>query len=145
MLRRWRKKTSAFVLGVDTNVLVRFLADDDDRQSEQAKLLMGNLDNQPIYISLIVLAEAFNVLTKVRKFPLDVVHDGYRQLLRSPGIEVEDPRLVAHALGLGQHARCGFNDALIALRDHAAGCKTTATFDRKAARLDTMTTVEDLL
>ncbi len=133
------------MLGVDTNVLVRFLADDDDRQSEQAKLLMGKLDNQPIHISLIVLAEAFNVLTKVRKFPMDAVHDGYRQLLRSPGIEVEDPRLVSRALGLGQVARCGFNDALIALQNQAAGCRTTVTFDQKASRLDAMTAVEDLL
>jgi predicted nucleic-acid-binding protein len=133
------------VLGVDTNVLVRFLAADDDMQSQQAKLLMGNLDNQPIRISLIVLAEAFNVLTKVRKFPMDAVHEGYRQLLRSPGIEVEDPRLVSRALGLGQLARCGFNDALIALQNQTAGCSTTATFDRKATRLDAMTAVEGLL
>lgn len=133
------------MLGVDTNVLVRFLADDDDRQSEQAKLLMGNLDNQPIHISLVILAEAFNVLTKVRKFPMDAVHDGYRQLLRSPGIEVESPRLVSRALDLGQQARCGFNDALVALQNQAAGCRTTATFDLKASRLDTMTAVEALL
>ena len=133
------------MLGVDTNVLVRFLAADDDMQSEQAKLLMSNVDNQPIRISLIVLAEAFNMLTKVRKFPMDAVHDGYRQLLRSPGIEIEDPRLVSRALGLGQVARCGFNDALSALANEKAGCQTTASFDQRASRLDAMTTVEELL
>lgn len=131
------------MLGADTNVLVRFVADDDDTQSGQAKQLVA--DNQPVYLSMLVLAEAFTVLTKVRKFPMSAVHDAYRLLLRSPGFEVEDPQLVGEAIEEGENAGCGFTDALIALQNRVAGCRTTATFDHRAARLGAMQLVESLL
>ncbi|RYE57011.1 MAG: PIN domain-containing protein, partial [Hyphomicrobiales bacterium] len=130
----WPKTMSESVLGVDTNILVRFFADDDDLQSAQAKQFIA--DNQPVYVSMLVLSEAFNVLTKVRKFPMSAVHNGYRMLLRSPGIVVEDPQIVAQALEDGEGATCGFTDALIALQNRAFGCSTTATFDHRAARLE---------
>ena len=131
------------MLGIDTNVLVRFLADDDDVQSAQAKQFVAG--NRPIRVSMLVLAEAFNVLTKVRKFPTSRVHHGYRTLLRSPDFEVETPSVVAQAIENGEVAGCGFTDALIALQNQRAGCITTATFDHRAARLEDMKRVESFL
>lgn len=142
---RWPKKTSAFVLAVDTNVLVRFFADDDDLQSVQAKQFITQTADRRIYLSMLVLAETFTVLTKVRKFPSTAVHEAYRMLLRSPTFTVENPQLVAGAIETGESTKCGFTDALIALQNQAAGCSTTATFDHRASRLDGMQRVEDLL
>jgi predicted nucleic-acid-binding protein len=133
------------VLGVDTNVLVRFLADDDDTQSALTREFMADPGNQPIYLSMLVLSEAFTVLTKVRKFPMDAVHDGFRMLLRSPGFIVESPDLVDRAIEDGEAARCGFADALIALQHLACGCDVTVTFDHRATRLESMQRLEDYL
>lgn len=137
--------TSESVLGVDTNVVVRFFADDDDIQSGQAKQLLGNTDNQPIYLSMLVLSEAFTVLTKVRRFSMQAVHEGYRGLLLSPDFQLEDPHLVGRAIDDGAATGCGFADALIALQNQAAGCSVTATFDHRAARLEGMKPAEDFL
>ena len=139
----WLTTMSASVLGVDTNVLVRFLADDDDVQSAQAKQFIA--DNQPIAVSMLVLVETFNVLTKVRKFPVGAVHESYRQLLRSPALEVENPSVVGQAIDNGEEAGCGFADAVIALQYRQLGCSTTATFDHRAARLEDMRPVESFL
>ncbi len=117
---RWPTTTSVSVLGVDTDVLVRFFADDDDVQSAQAKRFFTG--NQPIYVSMLVLAETFNVLTTVRKFPASAVPDSFRLLLRSPGFELENPSMVAAAVD-----------------------STTATFDHRAARLESMQRVESFL
>ena len=141
----WRMKTSAFVLAVDTNVMVRFFADDDDLPSVQAKQLITETADRRIYLSMLVLAETFTVLTKVRKFPSAPVHEGYRMLLRSPTFSVENPQMVAMAIDAGERTKCGFTDALIALQNNAAGCETTATFDHRASRLDGMQRLEDLL
>lgn len=131
------------MLGVDTNVLVRFFADDDDVQSAQAKQFVTA--NQPVYVSMLVLTETFNVLTKVRKFPAGTVHDSFRLLLRSPGFEIENPSMVSRAVEDGEVAGCGFTDALIALQNRNAGCSITATFDHRAARLESMQRVESFL
>jgi len=133
------------VLAADTNVVVRFLADDDDLQSEQAKQLITGTEGRRIFLSMLVLAETFTVLTKVRKFSANAVHEGFRMLLRSPTFMVENPQMVASAIEAGERAKCGFTDALIALQNHAAGCETTATFDHRASRLDAMQRVEALL
>lgn len=133
------------MLAIDTNVLVRFFADDDDLQSMQAKRLIAESAGRQIYLSTLVLAETFTVLTKVRKFPSVAVCEGYRMLLRSPTFTVENPQMVIQAIDTGERAKCGFVDALIALQNQAAGCNTTATFDHRAAHLDGMQRVEDLL
>lgn len=131
------------MLGVDTNVLVRFLADDDDVQSAQAKQLLGG--HAGIYLSMLVMAETFNVLTKVRKFPMRAVHESFREVLSSPAFTVENSPLVARAIEAGEAANCGFSDALIALQNEVAGCDVTATFDHRASRLNGMQRVEDML
>lgn len=133
------------MLGADTNVLVRFLADDDAEQSAQARTLFTTPANQPIYLSMLVLAEAFTVMTKVKKFPVAVVLDAYRLLLRSPQIQVERPDLVMTALDDAAETHAGFPDALIALQNAEAECLSTATFDLRAIRLSAMSAVKEHL
>ena len=133
------------MLGVDTNVLIRFLTLDDESQTPQAQQLMAKPANHPIYISMLVLAEAFNVMTKVKKFPATAVLDSYRALLRSPALTIERFDMVAAAIEDASRTNAGFSDALIALQNAEAGCLTTATFDFKATRLGGMSPVESSL
>jgi predicted nucleic-acid-binding protein len=131
------------VLGVDTNVLVRFLTVDDEAQFQLVQRMFQREDNQPIYLSGLVLAEAFTVLTKVKKFPRDAVLDSFRLLLRSPQITVERSAMVETAIEDAARTSADFPDALIALQNADAGCSATATFDKRAIRLDAMRSVED--
>jgi predicted nucleic-acid-binding protein len=136
---------SASVLGVDTNVLIRFLTTDDEVQSAQAQRLLSRRENQPIYVSMLVLVEAYNVMTKVKKQPVDAVLDSYRLLLRSPAVTVERADVVSIAIEDASRTRAGFADALIALQNAEANCVATATFDIRATRLDAMSPVEDFI
>lgn len=131
------------MLGVDTNVLVRFLSFDDEAQSALASSLFKREENQPIYLSGLVLAETFTVLTKVKKFSTDSVLNSYRLLLRSPDVLIENPAMVSQAIDDAARTGAGFPDALIALQNAEAGCSATATFDKKANRLEAMRSVED--
>jgi predicted nucleic-acid-binding protein len=145
MLMHWRRKTSVSVLGIDTNVIVRFLTSDDEEQTPQAQRLLSKADNHPIFISMLVLAEAFTVLTKVKRQPDAAVLDSFRLLLRSPALRIERPDLVASAIASAAKTRAGFADALIALQNSEARCVSTATFDIRAMRLPGMNPVRDFI
>ncbi len=142
MLRRWPKKTSAFVLGVDTNVLVRFLTRDDPVQSEIARSIITAAENQPIHISLVALVELVWVLTKLKRWPRPDVFEACRDLLRSEDFLIESSSLVEQCLLEAQNARCDLADALIAAVNIRAGCATTVTFDHDAQALAGMTAAE---
>ena len=133
------------MLGVDTNVLIRFLTLDDAVQTPKAHALFARSANYPIYLSMLVLTEAFNVMTKVKKQPAVAVLDSYRLLLRSPAVKIERADIVALAIEDASRTNAGFSDALIALQNADARCSTTATFDYRATRLDGMNPVEDFL
>ena len=138
---RWPKTTSGSVLGVDTNVLVRFLAEDDDIQTPQAVLALKTAANQPIYIGRVVAAETFWVLTKVKKCPRQSVIESFRGLLASVDFRVEAEELMNRALDDCERVGCDFADALIALENEKAGCRATLTFDGDALALEGMMAV----
>lgn len=131
------------MLGADSNVLVRFLAEDDPVQTPQAVRLLTAPENHPVFLSVVVLAETYWVLTKVEKFPHARVVAAFRSLLLSDNFRIDEADLVAAALDTAEVTGCEFADALIGLRAQRAGCTTTATFDTKAQRLETMTGVEN--
>ena len=141
--RPWRKTTSAFVLGADTNVLVRFITRDDAKESPEALALISAANNQPIRICLIALVELAWVLTKVKKQPWPEVFRVCRELLTNDSFEIERPELAEMAISRAESAGCDLADSLIALLNSEAGCETTATFDRRAQRLEQMTPVVD--
>jgi predicted nucleic-acid-binding protein len=133
------------VLGADTNVLVRFLADDDDTQTPMAARLFSDTKNQPIFLSMMVLGETFTVLTRVKRFPPSHVIDAFRDLTRSGAFEIEDLSMLQSALDDAERAGCGLTDAIISRQNLVLGCTTTATFDHRATRLAGMVAVEDHL
>ena len=126
------------MLGVDTNVLVRFLAEDDPLQTPQAVQALKAASNQPIYVGRIVAVETFWVLTKVKRFPRHAVIDAFRGLFASADFKIEGERLMGRALDDCERIGCDFADALIALENAQAGCEATVTFDVDAVALDGM-------
>ena len=133
------------MLGVDTNVLVRFLTRDDVVQSGQALRLITGAGNQPIYICLIVLVETVWVLTKVKRLPPEVVFEACRALLANDSFSFEQHELVSRAIDDAARVGCDLADALIALVNSRDGCVSTATFDIRARDLEHMMAVEQRL
>lgn len=124
------------MIGLDTNVLVRYLAQDDPVQSPQASLLMESLTPaQPGFINLVVLVETVWVLTSPRygvgRDQLCQVVEG---LLRTKELAVAEAETVWRALRLFQSGNGGFADCLTACGNQAAGCERTVTFDRAAIK-----------
>lgn len=123
------------MIGLDTNVVVRFLAQDDDVQSPVATRLMARLTRaRPGFISAVVLAEITWVLSRAYKTPREDIAAALEGLLRSAELVVENADAAYRALGVYQASRSvEFADALIAQTAALAGASETATFDRLAA------------
>lgn len=124
------------MIGVDTNILVRYLVNDDPRQADEAARFLEERcsADRPAFVNRIVVAELVWVLASVFRYPRTLIADNLAQLLRTAAITVEDADDVARAL---QHYRDGsdLTDALIGLTNARRGCELTVTFDRKARRL----------
>ena len=124
------------MLGLDTNVLVRYIVQDDPDQATAAeRLIEGCCTAQaPGYVSVLVLVELVWVLTSAYEYEKAAVIPVVRQLLRTAELAVEDRRTVWAALREFESGGADFADYLIAHRNHARGCTQTCTFDLRAAR-----------
>ena len=125
------------MLGLDTNVLVRFLVGDDASQAARARRLIdqGSSDSEEILVSLIVLAETEWVLRTRYGITKNQLVSTILALLATDGVWLEDEPTVEEALFHWQEGVAGFADCLIGARNRRLGCRLTATFDAKAARL----------
>lgn len=122
------------MIGLDTNVVVRFLAQDDDIQSPIATRFMSGLSRErPGFLSAVVLAEITWVLSRAYKSSRDDISNAVEGLLRSTELTVENAPAAYRALALYHASKSGeFADALIAQTAALAGAGETATFDRNA-------------
>jgi predicted nucleic-acid-binding protein len=121
------------VKGIDTNVLVRILVADDARQAERARAYVA--ENAPCWINRVVLCETVWVLERVYGLGRARISTALKQLLDTRQFEVEDVDAVQAGIAAIEEG-FDFADAMIAATNKIHGCETTATFDRKASRLD---------
>ena len=123
------------MIGLDTNVIVRFLAQDDAVQSPLATRLFARLSrDEPGFISLVVLAEVSWVLARAYKTTRRELADTVEGLMRSAEIRIENAEAAWRALGVYQASKSAeFADALIAEIAALEGVTQTLTFDRRAA------------
>lgn len=122
------------MIGLDTNVLVRFFMQDDPRQSPKADEIMGSLTAEnPGWVSLGTLLELVWVLGSRNRFDRTTISKTIAQLLSQEEIAIEHAEFVQGALRLFRKGNADFPDCLIARSAQAAGCTRTVTFDRKAA------------
>jgi predicted nucleic-acid-binding protein len=125
------------VIGLDTNVLVRYLTQDDPVQSVRATRLIerGLTIHDPGFVSMVVLVETVWVLRRtygVRDAEMVAILES---LLAADTLFIEQEAAVFRATALMKAGLGGFADALIATIGDAAGCLYTVTFDRSALRL----------
>ena len=124
------------MIGLDTNVLVRYLAQDDRAQAALATRLMEReLTNEsPGYVSLVTLAEVIWVMISLYAADRATVVRVVESLLGAPQLRLQEAEATWLALLEYRDSQADFSDALIARLNAAAGCPHTLTFDRHAAR-----------
>jgi predicted nucleic-acid-binding protein len=122
------------MIGLDTNVLVRYLTHDDPAQTALANKVMDSLTPEaPGFLSTAVIAEVIWVLESLYGFSKLETIQTLDTLLRSKELIVERAEIVGQALANFKTSRSDFADCLIERTGHAAGCRHTVTFDRWAA------------
>ena len=125
------------MLGLDTNVLVRFLVQDDQTQFERAQKLIGRelrTDNA-VLVSLLVLLETEWVLRSRYGMTKAAIAAAFSGLLDSVEVRFEDEHSIESALFTWKDSSVDFADCLIGARNRELGCRATASFDAKAAKL----------
>ncbi len=124
------------MIGLDTNVIVRYLAQDDRGQSAVAsRLIEGSLTpDNPGFISLVVLAEISWVLADCYDLSRQDIGALIERLLRVRQLKVENADTAWQALRAFRGGNSDFADCLIARIGAACDCDRTVTFDKAAAR-----------
>jgi len=122
------------MIGLDTNVVVRYLTHDDPTQTAAAVRIIDSLSqDSPGFVSLIVVAELAWVLEVSYRFKKNEIEQVLDTLLRSKELVIERAEIVAQALRKFGASRADFVDCLIERCGHAAECQYTITFDQNAA------------
>lgn len=119
------------MIGLDTNVLVRYLVEDDPEQSPRATALVERAleQGQRLFVPQIVLCELVWVLDSVYRYPLERITTVLRDLLRARQLVIEDLDSARKALDRYSARGGDFADYLIVERCRAAGCDRVASFD----------------
>jgi predicted nucleic-acid-binding protein len=125
------------MLGLDTNVLVRLLIEDDAAQTRRARSLVDAAVEQEevVLVSLPVLLETEWVLRSRYEIPPEAILGLFRAALETRELAFEDEAAIEEALFNWQEDLSGFSDCLIVAHNRQLGCRSTATFDGRAARL----------
>jgi len=125
------------MIGLDTNVLVRYLVEDDDPQKRAADRFVEEALNrgESLFVNQIVLCEVVWVLSRAYGFTRREVAEALEMILYARQFEIEAKDMVVQGLREYRKGKADFPDCVIGLKNQAAGCTATVTFDRKAASL----------
>lgn len=127
------------MIGVDTNVLLRYLLDDDSRQSPAAAAFFeARSEEDPAFLSLIAIVEVVWTLRGRERMSSDRVAGVLRSLLSAREIVVQAPDVVRRAVRDSEEHGTDIADAVIAGLGIDANCDHTVTFDTKAGALPGM-------
>jgi|SRR5208282_722731 len=127
------------MIGIDTNILARFLAQDDAEQGQRADSLLQTLSPQdPGFVSLVSLIELAWVMRSRYRVSRSELIQSLERLLNSPELVIESQQTVAQAIVRFGAAKTDFADCLIERSGHVAGCRHTVTFDENAAKTSGM-------
>lgn len=126
------------MIGLDTNVIVRYLVQDEPDQSAVASRVVDALtENDPGFLSLVTVVELYWVLRRAYKLSPARCTELVEGLLNVRELRVDQESLVRAAVGASRGG-LDFADALIADLGRVAGCDHTVTFDRRAAESNEM-------
>jgi predicted nucleic-acid-binding protein len=128
------------MIGLDTNVIIRYLVQDDPIQSPLATRLIEQAcsELEPGFICHIVLCEVIWVLKTCYRTPKSNLIEIIHNLLEVKQLSVQQPQVVWEALQVYQQSTADFSDILLMKVNQLSGCRYTASFDIKATHLSGM-------
>jgi predicted nucleic-acid-binding protein len=120
------------MIALDTNVLVRYLVEDDQKQSRRAARLVETAlaDDEPLFISDIVVCETVRVLASAYGFSRAEIVDVLGSLLRAKSVVFSSTDRLSSALEAYRRGKGDFADYLIREQAHTHGADQVATFDK---------------
>ena len=126
------------MIGIDTNILVRYILDDDPVWSMAAQNFIDNdctVDN-PGFVNLVVLTELVWVLGITPGWGRDQIANVVSDFLLADNLVLEQPILVETVLTQFKNGKADFADYLISTLNQNANASPTVTIDRIAAKSD---------
>jgi predicted nucleic-acid-binding protein len=128
------------MIGLDTNVLVRYFTQDDPAQSKRATLFIEShcTEDNTGFVSLVVLCELVWVLDAGYGYAKADIARLLRGIASAPALTLENHERVARALSLYEKCGAGFSDCLIACSCEDEAAVPVFTFDKAAARVSNL-------
>lgn len=125
------------MIGLDTNILVRYLTQDDPIQSPKATEIIERrlTETKPGFVSVVAMVEIVWVLDRAYGFSAQDIADAIEHMLQVEVLVVEKEQEVFEAMVALKQGRGSFADAMISKLGASSGCVHTVTFDKKAVRL----------
>jgi predicted nucleic-acid-binding protein len=126
------------MIGLDTNVLVRYLVQDDPGQSRKATQVIAKRCTRdvPGFVNRIVLCELVWVLESAYGYSKDTIVAVLEKLLRTSQLKIEDMQSAWIAFRMYQKGKADFADCLLGTTNQLGGCNETVTFDQAASKLE---------
>jgi len=126
------------MIGLDTNVLVRYLVQDDPGQSRKAIQVITKqcTRDDPGFINRIALCELVWVLESAYGYSKDTIVAVLEKLLRTSQLKIEDVQTAWTAFRMYQKGKADFADCLMGATNRLSGCETTVTLDLAAGKLE---------
>lgn len=123
------------MIGLDTNVLIRYLTRDDESQYRATmKLLMRK--SASFFVADLVLVEADWVLSSLYDWSRDEIADAFTRLLQVHNLQFEDEDRIRHSLAAVRRG-ADLSDELLIAMSRTHGCREFATFDSAVAKRHT--------
>ena len=125
------------MIGLDSNVLVRYLTQDDPVQSKKANQFVEQAlrSGETLYLNHVVMCEMNWVLARAYDFERIELAGTMEKILSAAQFEFEDKNALWQALAGFRQSNADFADCLIGVKNAAAGCSATVTFDKRAGEL----------
>lgn len=120
------------MIGLDTNIVVRYVMQDDPAQSPKANKLIDSLGDGKGYITLISLIETTWVLESCYDLNKNELIQALEGILKTKQFLVEKPDVAYVALKNYKQGKADYSDALIAASAKDSGCEKIMTFDKRA-------------
>ena len=127
------------MIGLDTNVLVRYLTHDEPMQYSKAAAFIDAATGrgEQFVVNTAVLCELVSVLGTAYDYSREEIARALEQIFATAQFEVERLDEARQALGDFRSTKAGFSDALIGRINRSLGAEHTVTFDRDLKTLET--------
>lgn len=129
------------MIAFDTNLVVRLMVEDDERQLRKARGILEQAveRDEQVLVTDIVLSEIEWVLSSAYRVPRERILSALQALAGDSRFRFESDERLSDALSAYQHSTADLSDLLLGFRARELGATTTFTFDRVLRRLDGFT------